>query len=219
MSSFPRRFLSIGTPRWTLRAAQTLTMAVMVLTILGIGGNPAAAQGTVIRQTTTTSAIAEGEACFTDFEECSLVDLYIGPGKGAGTTVLCLSISTGWTSYEEACADVTATFTMDAKLLTVANLPPTPVTFETANCDKFGNCSDPITRTVTVAASWAGAGNRTPIQEILGDRYGACTEMHVITGMVRHSTVTLTIDGQAVTASGNLQSIDATQTLRTNCDE
>jgi aerobic-type carbon monoxide dehydrogenase small subunit (CoxS/CutS family) len=77
----------------------------------------------------------------------------------------------------------------------------------------------PITRTVNVAASWVGVGNRTPIQEMLGDPHGSCTEMDVINGFVRESSVTLTIDGQAVNAYGNLQSLDAHQTVRTNCDD
>lgn len=217
MPSVPVRFLSIRMPRQKMLAAQSLAMALMLLSILGLGGASAAAQGTVIRQTTTTSANAQGEVCFEEFVDCSFVNLSIGPGKVEGTNVLCLSISTGAELYEHACTDVTATFSIDANVLTFADQLTTPVTFETANCDKSGNCSDPVIRTVNLSANWVGDGDLIPIQEMLGDPHGPCTEMHVINGFVRDSSVTLTIDGQAVNAYGNLQSLDAKQTLRTNC--
>jgi hypothetical protein len=216
MSSLITRLISICRPGRRQVATQALTTALLLLTLFSFGGS-AAAQGTIIRQTTTTSAIAEGEVCLEGFEACSWVDMYIGPGKVAGTTWLCLSLSTGMDLYEEACADVTATFTMDADLLTYAELPATSLTFETQVCDKYGNCSDPIYRMVTVSASWVGAGNRDPIQEMLGDPHGSCTEMHLINGFVRPSSVTLSIDGQTADAYGNLQSLDAQQMRRTNC--
>ncbi|HEV2125164.1 MAG TPA: hypothetical protein VGW38_20630, partial [Chloroflexota bacterium] len=164
-----------------------------------------------------TSAIAAGEACFTGFEACSWVDVYIGPGKVAGTTVLCLEINTG-AVYEDGCVDVTTTFAMDTKQLSSANLPPTAVDLMTSVCE--GKVCDYVySRTVTVAASWVSIGNRTPIQEMLGDPHGACTEVDMINGFVSESSVTLSVYGQAVSASGNLQSLDAHQTVRTNCDE
>jgi hypothetical protein len=107
---------------------------------------------------------------------------------------------------------------MDTRHLTSADLPATPVTLMSQECDKSGNCSEPVYRTVAVTATWNGAGNRTPVNEIVGDPTGSCTEMHVITGFVRESAVTVTIDGNVIDASGNLQAIDATQTWRTNCE-
>ena len=215
MFSVPVRFFSRGLSRRTTLVAQILAM-VVVVSILSVGGGSAAAQGTRIRHTSTTSAIAQGEACFAGFEACSLVDGYIGPGKDAGTTVLCMKMSTGSDFYEEGCVDVTATFAMDTKQLTSANLPPTSVDLYTSVCEGKA-CDYVYSRTVTVTANWVATGNRTPIQEMQGDPHGACTEMHVINGFVSESSVTLSIDGQPVAASGNLQSLDAHQTVRTNC--
>ncbi|HEV2073073.1 MAG TPA: hypothetical protein VGR29_05465, partial [Thermomicrobiales bacterium] len=95
MFSVPVRFLSRGLSRRTTLAAQILTMVVVLVSILSVGGGSTAAQGTRVRHTSTTSAIAAGEACFTGLADCSWVDVYIGPGKVAGTTVLCLEINTG----------------------------------------------------------------------------------------------------------------------------
>ena len=218
MFSVPLCFFFSRLSRRTTIAAQVLTMAVMLVSLLSVGSGSATAQGTVVRHTATTSALAAGEACFADFADCSSVDVYIGPGKTTGTTLLCLKMSTGSALYEEGCVDVTATFAMDATHLSSANLPPTAMDLMTTVCEgKF--CDWVYSRTVTVAATWASIGNRTPIQEMLGDPHGACTAVDMINGFVSESSVTLSIDGQAVSASGNLQSLDAHQTKRTNCDE
>jgi hypothetical protein len=101
-------------------------------------------------------------------------------------------------TFEEGCADAAATFSMDTEDLTAATLVPTPVDLYASVCE--GKICDTVfTRTVTVAATWTGTGEVDRNKETLGDHTGTCTTYHMIDGLLRDASVTVTLDGASFT--------------------
>lgn len=202
-------------PQRRIHAFQFFAIVGAIISLIGFGGNLAAAQGSIAETVSYDVAMADGVLCI-DGVGCGEVSVYVGPGKFGEWPILCLGLN-GPEIFGEACADVSGTFSIDGKHLTYAELAPTALTFELQECDKFGNCSDPVYRDVTVSASWTAVGNRTPIQENLGNPHGPCTDVDIVNGFFQEAVVTVVVDGVHAEASGNLQSIKDHQLTRTNC--
>jgi hypothetical protein len=202
--------------------AQALTLTGFLLTILALSSGHASAQGTIIARDTTFNAISSGTVCAVGedgAETCSDVSLHVAPGKFNESMMVCIEVTTYAPEgefYEEGCADVATTFTMDLDQLSWGMLAATPVDLY-ANVCEGKVCDYAYTRTLVLGASWSAAGEMTRIHETLGDPHGPCTVTAKIDGFVREMTTTVTIDDTSLVWWGNLQTLDDKTMRRTNC--
>src|SRR5690606_4174606 len=113
---------------------------------------------------------------------------------------------------------VGAAFAMDTDSLAWAELAPTSIDLYTWVCD--GKACDPAyTRTVTLAASWIGAGEIVRHKETLGDHTGPCASYSMVVGRVRDAEFSVSVDGAGFMFTGDdvLQAIEETRFLRAPC--
>jgi hypothetical protein len=114
---------------------------------------------------------------------------------------------------------VASTFSIDTESLAWAELAATTVDLSTWSCDAEKNCSEVLTRTVSLSATWTGIGEAERHKETVGDHTGPCVYYDKIDGRLRDAEVTVSIDGASFTTTGEsiLQVLDSTTYRRTNC--